>query len=198
MAKLLSDYVKVYDGTLTPAHCAALIERFEAAAELHERMQAERSYNFAEINVSRHWPEIEVEILDVMMTAFKRYAQELGVGASWPSKVSAEKMRMKRYLPGGGEGFAPHVDVMNEEQSRRFLTAILYLNAPADGETVFPKLDISVAPATGRMLIFPPLWLYQHAGLPPRGQPKYILHRYLWYPPASESAHPANRPQPVS
>jgi len=197
VAKLLADYIKVYDGMLAPARCTALIDQFEAAADLHERMQAERSYNFAEINVSRHWPEVEVEILDIMMQAIQRYWQELQIGARWPNKVSAEKVRMKRYMPDGREGFAPHVDVMNEEQSRRFLTAILYLNAPEGGETVFPSLDVSVAPAAGRMLIFPPLWLYQHAGLPPKGTPKYILHRYLWYPPASESAHPANRPQPV-
>ena len=197
MAKLLSDYVKVYDGTLAPERCAALIERFEADAAHHERMQADRSYNFAELNVRRHWPEVEAEIFAVMMGAIQRYHQELGIGAAWPNKVDAEKVRMKRYLPGGGEGFAPHVDVMNDEQSRRFLTAILYLNETGDGETVFPKLDLSVAPAPGRMLIFPPLWLYQHAGMPPKGTAKYILHRYLWYPPASESAHAANRPQPV-
>ena len=197
MARLLADYIKVYDGTLAPGRCAALIDKFEAAADLHERMQAERSYNFAEINVSRHWPEVEVEILDVMMRSIQRYWQELQIGARWPNKVAAEKVRMKRYMPDGREGFAPHVDVMNEEQSRRFLTAILYLNAPSGGETVFPSLDVSVAPAAGRMLIFPPLWLYQHAGLPPKGAPKYILHRYLWYPTAAESAHPANRPQPV-
>ncbi|MEI9997056.1 MAG: 2OG-Fe(II) oxygenase [Rhizomicrobium sp.] len=197
MAKLLSDYVKVYDGTLSPARCDALIGRFETDAARHERMQAERSYNFAELNVSRHWPEVEAEVLGVMMQAIERYNQEIGIGAAWPDKVWAEKVRMKRYMPGGAEGFAPHVDVMNDEQSRRFLTAILYLNAPGGGETVFPRLDVSVAPAPGRMLVFPPLWLYLHAGLPPRDTPKYILHRYLWYPPASESAHPANRPQPV-
>jgi prolyl 4-hydroxylase len=38
----------------------------------------------------------------------------------------------------------------------------------------------------GRLVIFPPLWIFPHAGLPPRDRPKYIVHRYLWYPPASE------------
>ncbi|MEJ1969335.1 MAG: 2OG-Fe(II) oxygenase [Rhizomicrobium sp.] len=197
MPRLLSDYVKVYDGMLAPARCDALIAQFEAAAPLHERMAAERSYNFVELNVSRHWPDVEAQVLDVMMRAVRRYWEELDVGTAWPTKVWAEKVRMKRYLPGGAESFAPHVDVMNDAQSRRFLTAILYLNAPGGGETVFPGLEVSVAPAPGRLLIFPPLWLFQHAGLPPRDAPKYILHRYLWYPPASESSHPANRPQPV-
>ena len=87
-------------------------------------------------------------------------------------------------MPGGQDHFPPHVDVTNAEESRRFLTAILYLNDPGGGETVFPGLDLQVMPAPGRMVIFPPLWLFPHAGLPPRDRPKYILHRYLWYPPA--------------
>ena len=76
---------------------------------------------------------------------------------------------------------------MNSEESRRFLTAILYLNAPGRGETVFPGLSIRVSPAPGRMVVFQPLCTFPHAGLPPCDRPKYILHRYLWYPPAGRA-----------
>ena len=58
MAKLLSDYVKAYDNTLSPGQCQALIDRFEAASDLHERKQAEGSYSFVQMSVSRHWPEV--------------------------------------------------------------------------------------------------------------------------------------------
>ncbi|HEX4862385.1 MAG TPA: 2OG-Fe(II) oxygenase [Rhizomicrobium sp.] len=187
MAKLLSDYVKVYENTLAPARCETLIGRFEASQEQHERMEAERSYSFAELNVSRHWPEVEAEIFGVMMGCIQKYWEALQIGGSWPKQVDAERVRLKRYLPGGKDKFPTHVDVMNSEQSRRFLTAILYLNEPGGGETVFPHLDLIVKPAAGRMVVFPPLWLFPHAGLPPRDRAKYILHRYLWYPPASVS-----------
>jgi hypothetical protein len=186
VARLLSDYVKVYERTLSPERCSAPIARFEAASALHERQEAERSYSFAELNVSLHWPQVEAEVFQLMMGCIQQYWQALQVGGSWPKKVDAERVRLKRYLPDGKDKFPTHVDVMNPEQSRRFLTAILYLNEPGGGETVFPALDLVVKPAPGRM-VFPPLWLFPHARLPPRGRAKYILHRYLWYPPASES-----------
>jgi hypothetical protein len=183
LSRSLSDYVQVYEDTLSVAQCQALIDRFEAATALQQRLQAERSYNFVEINVSRHWPEVEDHIQGVMMAAIRRYWETLKVGSHWPSNVWAEKLRLKRYLPGGDDRFPTHVDVTNADEARRFLTAILYLNTTEGGETVFPDLDISIAPAPGRMVVFPPLWNFPHAGLPPRGKPKYILHRYLWYPP---------------
>jgi prolyl 4-hydroxylase len=184
MVRQLSDYVQVYEDTLAPGQCQALIDRFEAAPTLQERTPAERAFRFVELNVSRHWPEVESHIFGVMMNYIQRYWEALAVGPCWPTKVDAERIRLKRYMPGGQDHFPPHVDVTNAEESRRFLTAILYLNDPGGGETVFPGLDLQVMPAPGRMVIFPPLWLFPHAGLPPRDRPKYILHRYLWYPPA--------------
>lgn len=88
---------------------------------------------------------------------------------------------MKCYLPNGRDFFPPHVDVMSQEAARRFMTAVIYLNSPAGGETVFPNLDISVA-GSGQDGRLPALWLFPHAGLPPRSSPKYILHTYLCYP----------------
>jgi 2-oxoglutarate-Fe(II)-dependent oxygenase superfamily protein len=178
----LTDYVKVFENTLPPAQCRALIDRFEASPSLHEATPAERAFRFTELNVSQHWPDVEQQTFAVMMTAIRRYWEMLNVGPFWPQKVDAERIRLKRYMPGGADHFPPHVDVMTAAESRRFLTAILYLNDPGGGETTFPGLDLTVTPAPGRMLVFPPLWLFPHAGLPPRDRPKYILHRYLWYP----------------
>ena len=163
MARLLSDYVKIYEDTLSAARCKSLIDRFETSAAQHERMEAERSYSFAELNVSRHWPEVEAEIFAIMMGCIQKYWQALQIGGFWPKQVDAERVRLKRYLPGGKDKFPNHVDVMNSEQSRRFLTAILYLNEPGGGETVFPQLDLIVKPAAGRMVVFPPLWLFPRA-----------------------------------
>ena len=186
MARLLSDYVKAYEATLSPEQCQALIARFEANAPLHERRRAEGSYSFLQFSVTRHWPEVETQIARIMMTAMQQYWRSLEIGPYWPAKPEAEEIRLKCYLPGGEDKFPPHVDVMDEADARRFMTAILYLNDPGGGETVFPGLDVTVAPAPGRLVVFPPLWLFPHAGLPPRDRPKYILHSYLWYPPADK------------
>ncbi len=180
--KTLADYVQVTDGTLPPDACRALIDRFEADTALHEATPVERAFRFTELNVSKHWPDVENQVFAVMMTHIRHYWERLEVGPYWPQKVDVERLRLKRYLPDGLDHFPPHVDVMAAGESRRFLTAILYLNDPGGGETVFPGLGLTVTPAPGRMVIFPPLWLFPHAGLPPRERPKYILHRYLWYP----------------
>ena len=188
MAKLLSDYVKAYERTLSPEQCDALINRFEASTLLHDKKQAEDSYSFVQLSVSRHWKEVEEQVAPVFMTCLRQYWQSLEIGSYWPVKPAVEEIRMKRYLPDGRDNFPPHVDVMDDADSRRFVTAILYLNDPGGGETVFPRLDVRVAPVAGRMVVFPPLWLFPHAGLPPRDRAKYILHTYLWYPVASAAA----------
>jgi hypothetical protein len=63
LGKSLSDYIKVYEHTLSPERCQALIERFEAAPGLHERKSAEGSCSFVQLSVSRHWKDVEVSLV---------------------------------------------------------------------------------------------------------------------------------------
>ncbi len=188
MERLLSDFVKAYDRTLAPEQCQALIDRFEASPDLHERKQAEGAYSFVQLNVSRHWPDVEAQIARIMLTCMQQYRRSLDIGNNWPQNPLAEEMRMKRYLPDGRDSFPPHVDVQDADDARRFITAILYLNEPGGGETTFPGMGVRVPPAPGRLVVFPPLWNFPHAGEPPRDRAKYILHGYLWYPPANKDA----------
>ena len=67
-----------------------------------------------------------------------------------------------------------------------------YLNDVSEGgETRFPQLGLSVKPATGRLLMFPPYWMYQHEGEPPNSGDKFILSTYLLFgetPPTATTA----------
>lgn len=186
----LAQFVKVYDGALSPQRCEELIARFEAAPELHEKKSLKDAYSFSQLNVTAHWPDVEAEIHGVFSAGFRQYHKALGIGSAWPTQPVPEAIRLKRYLPGGDDSFPVHVDVMDSAAARRFITVILYLNAPQGGETTFPGLGVVVHPAPGRLSIFPPLWLFPHAGMPPRGSAKYILHGYLWYPDQSERPYP--------
>jgi prolyl 4-hydroxylase len=88
---------------------------------------------------------------------------------------------MKRYRPGGGDRFQLHFDAINHV-ANRYMVFMWYLNDVAEGgETRFPQLDHSVEPRVGRLLMFPPYWMYQHEGLPPRTGDKYILSTYLLF-----------------
>jgi prolyl 4-hydroxylase len=175
----LGDHVMVFPGALAVAFCRGLIDRFEASPE-HEVCSLEGGYSFCQLNVTEQWPDESKILGPIFLAHFNRY--QLALNARfWPPKFSFENLRMKRYLPGGRDLFPPHVDVMTQVAARRFMTAIIYLNAPEGGETVFPSLGISVPPEPGKLLAFPPLWLFPHAGLAPKSSPKYILHTYLCY-----------------
>jgi hypothetical protein len=183
--RLLADYIKAFAGVLTPGDCQALIDRFEAAGDRHEIQRVEDGYSFVQMDVTRAWPEIDARIEQVMNACYGRYRALLGVEHFWPSSYLHEALRLKRYLPDGRDGFPPHVDVTSQASAARFCTAIIYLNDPGGGgETVFPELGIRIPPEPGKLIMFPPLWTFPHAGLPPTHKPKYILHSYICYPRA--------------
>jgi hypothetical protein len=179
-APTLSDHVMVFAETLDSAACQALVDRFEASAG-HEACQRESGHSFVQLDINQHWPDQLPTLTALFLTYFRQY-QVAVRAAFWPPRFSFEHVRMKRYLPNGRDGFPVHVDVMGQPAARRFMTAIIYLNETAGGETVFPTLGISIAPAPGKLIAFPPLWLFPHAGLPPQTCAKYILHTYLCYP----------------
>ena len=54
-------------------------------------------------------------------------------------------------------------------------------DAREGGETAFPDLDLRVEARAGRLLMFPPYWMFQHAGLPPKSNDKYIISTYLLF-----------------
>ena len=90
---------------------------------------------------------------------------------------------MKRYRPGQAEQFELHFDAIYEK-ANRYLVFLWYLNdVDEGGETRFPRLDYAVRPKAGRLLMFPPYWMYQHEGAPPVSGDKYIVGTYLLFAP---------------
>ncbi len=176
----LSDHIMVFTGALSAEHCQALIARFESSPDL-EVCRVDAGYSFTQLNVTEKWFDESQVLVPIFLSHFNQYQAALQA-RFWPLRFCFEQLRMKRYLPDGRDKFPLHVDVMTQAASRRFMTAFIYLNAPDGGETVFPSLGISIAPQPGKLLAFPPVWLFPHAGLPPRSSPKYILHTYLCYP----------------
>jgi prolyl 4-hydroxylase len=184
-AASLSDHVMIFDDALASAHCEALIARFESSPD-QEACVREHGHSFTQLDITRHWSDENAILIPAFLSCFNKYQVATNAGY-WPPRFCFEHLRMKRYLPNGSDSFPAHVDVMCHDAARRFMTAIVYLNATEGGETIFPNLDLSVAPTAGKCIAFPPLWLFPHAGQPPRSKPKYILHTYLCYPPAAQA-----------
>lgn len=98
----------------------------------------------------------------------------------FPQKHAFEQFRIKRYENNGEDRFDTHVDVTDYESARRFLSFFWYLNEVDEGgETIFNELTIK--PKMGRMVVFPPLWMFPHRGNKPISGNKYLLSTYLHY-----------------
>lgn len=185
----LTHFIRSYDGELEPALCARLVQSFEAVAGAQQRNGAERYEGLAE----SAWTEVDVgaradaAFLGFFRTrinrALARYNSDIGLSPlPVPNSPHTAELILKRYRPGGAERFQPHFDSVNA-RADRYLVFLWYLNdVEQGGETEFPQLGMRVAPRAGRLLMFPPYWMFQHAGLPPVSGDKYILSTYLLFP----------------
>ena len=169
--------------------CARLIELFDSVPQYQQpnggamRPGLEQS-QWTELNVS--------QLSDAGFLGFfrrhidaglARYNADIGLAPiAVPNSPLTADLILKRYRPNGVERFQVHFDAVNE-MADRYLVFLWYLNDVArGGATEFPQLHMSIAPRAGRLLIFPPYWMFQHGGLPPESGDKYILSTYLLFP----------------
>ena len=189
-------YIKIYDDVIDADSCKLLIDKFEAAEEdqYEEVRQAERdkAIAFTQINLvnNEDWASVQNGMLQVFQDYIMAYINDCKIQPKqWPETYGYEAIRMKRYLNNNYDRFDPHVDVKNYETSRRFLAFFIYLNdVDEGGETEFISINkpgtyipLKITPRRGRLLMFPPLWMYYHAGLKPVSNNKYLIHSYCHY-----------------
>jgi len=96
-----------------------------------------------------------------------------------------EALQLLRYRPG--QYYRTHHDASS--QGSRVYTAFLYLSDVAEGgETHFPRLNISVRPSRGSMLLWPSVldadptatdWRTEHGALPVRAGVKYSANVWV-------------------
>jgi prolyl 4-hydroxylase len=184
-------YVQYFDGALPAPFCEQLIASFHQSVE-HQLVRG-KGWR-AGLDASA-WTELDLTPLaDEAFKGFfyrqideylERYNRSLGLTIDVPPSNVIAPLRIKRYIAGSGDGFQPHFDSLGEVASR-YLVFLWYLNdVERGGETEFCDLGLSVQARAGRLLVFPPYWMYQHAGLPPQSNDKYILSTYLMFPAAS-------------
>lgn len=193
----LQHFVRVYDGDLDVSLSSRMVESFHALQKFQMangrgvRAGLEQSA-WTELNVTRL---SDAGFLGMFRRrielALARYNADVGLTIPIPDSHVHSDLILKRYRPGLVEGFQLHFDAINHV-ANRYLVLLWYLNDVAEGgETRFPQLDVSVKPKAGRLLMFPPFWMYQHEGVPPVSGDKYILSTYLLFTdPAPAGASP--------
>ena len=186
-ARDLGRYVQCFDDALEPAFCAQMIESFEKLARLHSRngrgvlTQLEDSA-WTELNVSKV-ADTDMKALfhNQVIHYLQLYNERVALTLPIPQRDRIEDLRIKRYFVASGDQFQPHFDAA-DYTCNRYLVFIWYLNDVVEGgETDFPDLGMRVNARAGRLMMFPPYWMFQHAGLPPLSNDKYIISTYLLF-----------------
>jgi prolyl 4-hydroxylase len=193
----LVDYIRVYDEVLDIDTCADLIELFDRneVDEINKHLYRLSSHQWVEDY--RRFTEADITAIE----AFKPYVMPLyacvgtvydwyerDCGKFFPQDRRFESLRMKRYDNNDKDQFGWHVDVGDHSSARRYLVMFFYLNEVRGGETVFEfnnkyskMTHFTVNPKPGRIVVFPPMWMFPHKGMKPIGGPKYIISTYAHY-----------------
>jgi hypothetical protein len=185
MAIKLNNLIYIHDDILELQTCEFLINLFESSNDKHERMDQNKTPNFTQYNLTEnHKQSQEVENIHNYLISkvfeYKKKYYEFVDSHFFPEQHNFEQFRIKKYNNDGNDLFDTHVDVIDYPSARRFLSFFWYLNdVEIGGETVFE--DLVITPKTGRMVIFPPLWMFPHKGNIPISNTKYLLSTYLHY-----------------
>lgn len=183
----LANYIRTFEHALPANFCSQVIELFEIDASRQQRNGATVRPGLAESS----WLEMDLSacqdfnfrnvVLNCVRHYKTQYEKVCGIRPALPEPGLLAPLIVKRYEPGGTDRFQPHFDSI-AEVANRYLVFLWYLNVvESGGETEFLDLGVSSRPETGKLLMFPPFWMYRHAGRPPTSNSKYILSTYaLW------------------
>ena len=182
----IKDLIKTYDGCLTVDQCSSLIDFFNQHSNKHIVNGAVAGPGLSEsawteLNLGKLFSQDQINLFVANINKYKkRYEVDCGLPELPAARRYAELIH-KRYKPSSKEKFQPHFDSLREV-SNRYLVFLWYLNdVSVGGETTFTELGVNIKPKAGRLLIFPPYWMYIHAGLPPISNEKHIISTYfLW------------------
>lgn len=185
---MLQHFIRCYDNNLPDDLCRRLIESFNTL----QRFQVRNGRGVRSGLDNSAWTELDVTRLSDhgFLAYFRtqisqqllRYNQDVGLPIPVPDSPLLSPLILKRYKAGSDEKFQTHFDSINEVCDR-YLVFLWYLNDIKDGgQTWFPGLGMGVAPRAGRLVMFPPYWMYAHQGQASPSEDKYILSTYLRFP----------------
>jgi hypothetical protein len=183
----LRHFIRVYDDALPATWCTRLLKGFDALSAHQARNGRElraglEESAWTELNVTRHGDPLTAGFFRGRIDeALARYNADVSLDIPIPNSPAFADLVVKRYRPNSAERFQLHFDAINHLSSR-YVVLLWYLNdVERGGGTRFPKLGVEIAARAGRLLMFPPYWMYQHEGLPPESGDKYILSTYLLF-----------------
>lgn len=184
----LTDYIKVYDDALPAEQCIryknlVLEQQQKATRNGKDVYKHIPNSSWTELNLNTFLPQEEFGELVKLIHSYKaRYEQDCPISPSLPMPDGLAPLTIKQYLANDEDWFEPHYDSVGKT-CPRYLVFLFYLNDVEEGgETHFTDLGSKVEARQGRLLVFPPYWMYRHAGCKPVSNDKFILSTYyMWW-----------------
>ena len=180
-------FIYEFQNSLSNNECENIIKRFEESTDDH--YQGRVGQNFTEntdikkstdmvISGKDKWKDADELFFTSLAKALSAVKKEFDFFSGPFKDIGYAIQRTKP-----GEFFHWHIDSGSHQFSDRQLVAIWYLNnvEGPGGETEFLNQNVKIKPEAGKVLMFPPLWPFKHAGEKPINQPKYIIGSYLHY-----------------
>lgn len=186
MKRELKDFCLVVDNFLPKELCDTLINKFNEHETLHQKIDHDQRPSFTQINVTQNKEVFGTDLHNTielyMIDAVKSYMKHVPETIFWIPGYNYEQVRIKKYQNNNHDQFKSHIDASSMDTAKRFLAFFWYLNDVEEGgETEFFNIGLKVKPVAGRLVMFPPLWLFPHAGHIPVSNEKYLLSSYLHF-----------------
>lgn len=174
-------YLQHYQHVISKEFCDILINVFDDSKDV-EKIDNEYM-KFDMVNLSNHYEDIGRQVACVMFDLYEKYKYDCKLfDFQIPQSIGYEGIRIKKYYPNIDD-FKPHVDAIDKDSSKRFLSFLFYLNdVEVGGETQFiydKSNGFSIRPTVGSVVMFPPTWNYPHLAKAPISGEKYIISSYL-------------------
>lgn len=179
----IEDYIVVFDEAMPQELCDLLIDAYDNSQD--KIVRKTEIMDFEEVNIldSKDFEHLRSAVTKMMQRCQEAYAQKVQP-TIWPDNLVYEAPRIKRYEPNQGI-FDWHIDAYDSGSAKRLLVMFWYLNDVIDGgETVFDLKggNLSVKPKAGRVLCFPPNFMFPHKGATPTSNAKYVISSYVQLP----------------
>jgi len=178
----LNEFIQIHPENIDGDKCEYLIQLFEQNPEYLEEGDDETYSVFNLTQIKDLTTEVKELHNDLIRKVFeyRDLYYEFFDKRVFPEKHAFEVFKIERYLPSEeDEIFKTNVDVLDYSSARRFLCFTWFLNDNSSGQYEF--LDERIQPEEGKLLIYPPLWMFPYKRYEPIKEPQYILRTYLHY-----------------
>ncbi len=189
---MLSNYVQVFDNAFSEVFCQQMLKSFNSLERFHQAngrgvRPGHDASAWTELDIS---PLTDVSFRQIILANMHKHlalynatlAQLMPVPTlPIPGTDKISEQIIKRYRVNADEAFQLHFDALGPV-ANRYLVFLWYLNdVVKGGETEFPAIGVSVAPKAGRLVVFPPYWMFQHQGKAPLTGDKFIFSTYFLF-----------------